>query len=845
MRLVAIAVSLAASVVSLAAREAVYLDKSGVIRWSDDDREVALFGANYCLPSASDYRAAGRVGADRRRLIERDMAHFARMGWDGLRVALWGDWENSDRAGNLVVNEHLDLMDYLIHQAKQRGISILFTPMHTHSALWPDGGDDPSVQGFSRHFPRDRMGCDPAAIAAQANFLRQILDHVNPYTGVALKDEPAIVFIELINEPWHHPEDPAGAVAYINALVDAVRSTGCEKILFHNLSQDFAMAGVIRASRAQGVSFGWYPTGLLAGRTLKDSFLRWVDEYPPMRDAAIATMPRIVYEFDAADTLSPAMYPAMVRTFRGVGAQFAAMFAYDMLDTAPYNLGWQTHFLNLVHTPCKSMGAVIAAEAMRRLPRGEHYGPYPENLGFGPFGISSDSGGAAWMVAPDAFLYAGDCRDVPVQTGGLRRIAGVGRSAVVEYEGTGAYFLDRVAAGVWRLELFPDAVLVRDPFAGPEWHDEIASRLVWRTWPMRIRIPELGDAFMLEPLNAGNTHRGRAIGQQVDVRPGVYLVTRSAEARPASLPARIGQLGFAEFVCPEPSDVAPQIQPHVREEYASRVGGGLTWDLDVVSREVPARVELQIRGAAEERWRVLPMQRVAGFRYRATVEAGVGPIAWRVEADADGVRIRFPSGRDNQAITRVVAADSPLVVFAPARDGERLYLERRESRRGAWPLEVRRDPDATVPALRFSGVDAPMRVGWSVRDAIAARGDQTGMRDAVRIRASATKAGRRVTLVLIEIDGTSWSASIALGNGVGEHVIPLDALALGGGSKLPVGYPGSWNTALPPAAGRGGAGDRVRLAEVQQMQLVFEPVENGGAVDIEAVALTAEKPQAR
>ena len=59
----------------------------------------------------------------------------------------------------------------------------------------------------------------------------------------------------------------------------------------------------------------------------------------------------------------------MARTFRSVGAQSATMFAYDMLRTAPFNLGWQTHFLNLVHTPRKAMSAVIAAEAMRRLPR--------------------------------------------------------------------------------------------------------------------------------------------------------------------------------------------------------------------------------------------------------------------------------------------------------------------------------------------------------------------------------------------------------------------------------------------------------------------------------------------
>ncbi len=32
------------------ANRPVYLDKEGVVRWSDDQREVALFGANYVPP---------------------------------------------------------------------------------------------------------------------------------------------------------------------------------------------------------------------------------------------------------------------------------------------------------------------------------------------------------------------------------------------------------------------------------------------------------------------------------------------------------------------------------------------------------------------------------------------------------------------------------------------------------------------------------------------------------------------------------------------------------------------------------------------------------------------------
>jgi hypothetical protein len=69
------------------ATRVVYLDKQGVIRWSDDRTEVALFGANYVLPTASDYRAAGYLHADRKKMIDEGMAHFRRVAHD---VALNG-----------------------------------------------------------------------------------------------------------------------------------------------------------------------------------------------------------------------------------------------------------------------------------------------------------------------------------------------------------------------------------------------------------------------------------------------------------------------------------------------------------------------------------------------------------------------------------------------------------------------------------------------------------------------------------------------------------------------------------------------------------------------------------
>ena len=53
----------------LQAQELVYTDAAGTIRWKKNKQEVSLFGANYCLPSACDFRAAAYMRGDRKQMI--------------------------------------------------------------------------------------------------------------------------------------------------------------------------------------------------------------------------------------------------------------------------------------------------------------------------------------------------------------------------------------------------------------------------------------------------------------------------------------------------------------------------------------------------------------------------------------------------------------------------------------------------------------------------------------------------------------------------------------------------------------------------------------------------------
>jgi|HubBroStandDraft_1064217.scaffolds.fasta_scaffold00264_33 hypothetical protein len=849
-----------------AATRPVYLDAAGVVRWGDSKQEVGLYGANYCIMSGSDYRMAGLVSNDRKAMIDEDMAHFARMGWTALRLCSWGDWENADRAGNLIVNEHVDLLDYLIASARARGIYILLTPIHTYDPAFADqvGKPSPNV-GFSRYFQREEMGTNPASIAAQVNYIGQLLNHVNRYTGVAIKDEPAILFIEMINEPVHHPEDAAGSVAYIDALVGAVRRTGCKKLTFFNVSQDFAIAPAIQRSKVDGVSFGWYPTGLVAGHTLQGNFLQAVDAYPDMLLPSLKAKPRIVYEFDTADLLSGYLYPAMARTYRSVGAQFATMFAYDMLRTAPFNLGWQTHYLNLVHTPKKAVSAVIAAEAMRRLPRFQSYGRYPENLQFGDFRVSYE-GDDAVLNADDAFMNAGATDLLPRNPKTLRRIVGFESSGAVDYEGSGAYFLDKVREGVWRLEVYPDEVLVRDPFEQPR-PDKIVSRLLYRRWPMTLRLPDLGARYFAAPIKVpsdpGAAGR-RAVNGEFPVEPGVWLLSRNDQVGRGELPAALSRVGFDEYHVNERLSYPDSVQSLAPKEFLA--GAPVEIRALVADDGLPDEVKLWVRPAGMRGFGApVPMKRSRGNEYAGVLAPGVltpGLYEYAVSVKTGDRGATFPGGlpqlpgewpfqADALWSFRITPAGTPLRLLNPKKDYARLSFVRpgeryRQPFFQLAPAEAA-DESALSLILPDLGKDTPARYAAAlfIGDIVAARAADAPRADAVDIKLQAVGGtAKTLEVVLIERDGAAWSTSVVAGKSWSTVRVPLENLHIARSIHIPSPFPGLWNYWRESPAGRGGSGDRIHAEDLERLQLTVFPNSSDRAGDdakgaaVESILLT-------
>ena len=87
------------------------------------------------------------------------------------------------------------------------------------------------------------------------------------------------------------------------------------------------------------------------------------------------------------------MYPAMARLFLSEGVQSATQFQYETTPLADDNVSYKTHYLNLIYTPEKAISLAIAAEVVRRTPRGGKYVPDAKGMAFAPFRMRPQSVG--------------------------------------------------------------------------------------------------------------------------------------------------------------------------------------------------------------------------------------------------------------------------------------------------------------------------------------------------------------------------------------------------------------------------------------------------------------------
>jgi hypothetical protein len=806
----------------------IYVDKQGVIRFTKTKGEASFFGVNYTVPFAYGYRSVKRTGIDIEKAIDQDVYHLARLGLDAFRVHVW-DWEITDSLGNLLENEHLRLFDYLLARLKERDIKILVTPI----AFWGNGypEKDEKTGSFSSLYGKGPSVVNENAIIAQERYMQQFFKHINPYTKLTYTNDPDVIAMEINNEPKHSgPKERT--TEYVNRLAAAVRSTGWTKPVFYNISESPTYADAVAKSNIGGHSFQWYPTGLVANRTLQGNFLPHVDKYHIPFDTipAFKNRAKIVYEFDAGDILQSNMYPAMVRSFREAGFQWATQFAYDPMATAYGNTEYQTHYVNLAYTPAKAISLMIASKAFHKLPRLQSFGTYPADSLFDVFRVSYKEN-LSEMNSAEAFYYSNSTATNPISLNKLQHVAGVGSSTVVKYNGYGAYFIDKVEQGVWRLEVMPDAIHIRDPFEKASPRKEV-TRIQWQTQPIEIMLPDLGENFNVAGLDIGNNYSAAASANTFNVRPGTYLLkSKEKITYSPAVGNKIGTIGLTEFVAPKIVDSTVFVT-HVPLLEVSP-GMAFTITAKIVGVATGDKISVELRNSSSK-WKTVQLQPITTYDFSAEIPVGLvtpGLINYRIIVEkANGQFVVFPGGHSGDPYawdayeshtweTLVAAPNSPVALFNPNTDRSSLEIYNPSWRDNTIEYITAENPGQLMLKATMNKVVEGQPFGWQqyITAKLKGRQSEISFFDKLLVRARTSDAEpSKLKVALITKDGAAFSTYITVTNEFKKIEVPFNSLKQDSTLLLPRPYPG-----FQPLMFMSSVKGSFNLTDIEKIQIFF------------------------
>ena len=153
-------------------------------------RVQRFYGANMCDTGAF-------LG---RRLADEVVARFVRTGYNAMRIHHYekyfvkkdSDTMEFDRAA-------LDKLDYLVAKAIEQGVYVTTDLFVSRPVKWRAIGIDRDG-AVPMQIYKALVAFHEPAFEDFARFVRLFMNHVNPYTGRAYKDEPGMPFISVVNE---------------------------------------------------------------------------------------------------------------------------------------------------------------------------------------------------------------------------------------------------------------------------------------------------------------------------------------------------------------------------------------------------------------------------------------------------------------------------------------------------------------------------------------------------------------------------------------------------------------------------------------------------------------------
>lgn len=463
------------------------------------------------------------------KIVDEGLEEIQQLGCDVIRVTL-SPHELANFDGSLKDSPNMRTLDYLMAQCRQRGIYYYIAFINELGAndenVIGTLMEDPHTGGMIEHY---EWLIDPDFIKRSQAYIRNLLTHENRYDQVRMIDDPAFCIAELVNEPHTPNEDDAEAsfhryyqhwlksqkrsnttenfqlwrkeytLHYINLMCDFLEDVGCvapaawshkwSMAIRHNGGDAEWQASL--DSKVPAVCFSTYPTQGTVYNYVRDvekdlrklgmehNSLPYLQDSYDQRElqgwaneSAFRNKAHYVYEWETHADMTSYMYPAMAKYFRAQGAQIATMWTYILPELSNYIAA--QHLLNLKSTPGKSAAFIAAGAVFRQTPL---YLPYSTSGDdedyFNNAAVDFKEGTSAY--ADDATLvYSGGMPPRYVEhlltperlTRGFEQIRGVGSSPLVQYDGTGLYFIDFKPSGEVLIEIMPDCEWLRSPVTG-------------------------------------------------------------------------------------------------------------------------------------------------------------------------------------------------------------------------------------------------------------------------------------------------------------------------------------------------------------------------------------------
>jgi hypothetical protein len=414
-----------------------------------------------------------------------------------------------------------------------------------------------------------------------------------------------------------------------------------------------------------------------------------------------------------------------------------------------------------------------------------------------------------------------------VNVNSLLHVAGVGSSAIVKYSGLGAYFLDKLEDGLWRLEVMPDAIHIKDPFerASPK---KQVTRIQRQAQTMEIYLPGLGTGFRIKAVNNGNDYSTAAVENRFSIRPGTYLVSSTS----VSLDGRVFPPSINEFVAPESLDTGVFVSHTPSYEVSANSPTSIT--ARIVGVNAGDRISAEFRNAAGK-WKTVTMQPASAYEYIVPVPDDLltpGLLSYRfIIKKANNEFMVFPGAHKGDPYawdaftnetwnTFVASANSSIELFNANTDRNSLEIYNPLWRnRNTIEYLTTGKPGRLMLKATMNKEVKEQSFGWQLFIAGKLKNRQSELngfdRIVVRARTPDT-ASSLLKVSLLNRDGISFSVYVTLTNSFQDIEIPFSAFKQDSTLLLPRPYPG-----FQPLFHQGAGLKNLILNEIEKLQVLI------------------------